>query len=126
LDLPVASTHVTERNRKRLPRRGSTPASGESRRLPAWMTFPTIVLTFAAVLWFATLVWLEVVYTIRDPKPIRFVTPPRVTGVVWGRRVFTDVPAFRKALAARGVRYESWARKHRDMALLLRRHKRHR
>ncbi len=122
----MASWHVAERVRAHLPLRVSLPPTGEPGRFPAWMTLPAAVLALVAVLAFAAAIWLQVVHTIRHPKPIPVSTPPRVTGVVWGHRVFVDVRTLRGALSARGVSYEAWARKHPAAKTILRGRTRHR
>jgi hypothetical protein len=90
------------------------------------MTTPAALLALGAVLSLATVIWLEVLHTIRHPKPIPVAVPPRVNGVVWGHRVFVDVRTLRSALSARGVSYETWARKHPAAKTILRGRTRHR
>ena len=95
-------------------------------RFPAWVTLPAAVLAMGAVLALAAAIWLQVVHTLRHPKPIPVPEPPHVTGVVWGHRVFVDVRTLRSALSARGVSYEAWARKHPAAKTILRGRTRHR
>ena len=115
----MASWHVAERVRARLPFRASADPSGEP-RFPAWITFPAAVVALGAVLALAGAIWVHVVQTLRDPKPIPITVPPRVNGIVWGHRVFVDVRSLRSALAARGVSYQAWARNHPSARKILR------
>jgi hypothetical protein len=122
----VSSRQVAERVRAHLPLRESAPSSGEPVRFPAWVTLPAAVLALGVVLALAAAIWLQVVHTLRHPKPIPVPEPPHVTGVVWGHRVFVDVRTLRSALSARGVSYEAWARKHPAAKTILRGRTRHR
>jgi hypothetical protein len=115
LDSLVASTQVSERVRD------------EPRRFPAWMTVPAAMLASVAVVACAAFIWVQVVHTIRHPTPIPDAPPPpRIAGVVWGDRVFVHVRSLRSALAARGVGYAAWARKHPAASTVLRARTRHR
>jgi hypothetical protein len=99
--------------------------SREPKRVPTWVTLPAAVLALVATLACAAAIWAQVFDTIRHPKPIPpSPPPPRVTGVVWGGRVFVDVRSLRSALSARGVSYEAWARKHPAVKKILREHAR--
>jgi hypothetical protein len=90
------------------------------------MTLPAAVLALGGVLALAAAIWLQVVHTIRHPKPIPVSVPPRVNGIVWGHRVFLDARTLRSALSARGVSYEAWTRKHPAAKKILRRRTRQR
>jgi hypothetical protein len=84
-------------------------------------------LALVVVVLSAAVIWLRVVDTIRHPQTIPTPPPPpRVNGVVWGHRVFVDARSLRSALSARGVSYETWARKHPAAKTILRGGKRHR
>jgi hypothetical protein len=88
---------------------------------------PAAVLASVVVVACAAFIWVQVVHTIRHPKPIPDAPPPpRIAGVVWGDRVFVDVPSLRSALAARAVTYRAWARKHPTANAVLRARTRHR
>jgi hypothetical protein len=101
--------------------------SHEPKRVPTWVTFPAAVFALVATLVCAAAIWAQVVDTFRHPTPIPAAPPPpRVAGVVWGGRVFVDVRSLRSALLARGVSYETWARKHPAVKKILRAHTRHR
>jgi hypothetical protein len=91
------------------------------------VTFPAAVFALVATLACAAAIWVQVVDTFRHPTPIPPAPPPpRVTGVVWGGRVFVDVRNLRAALSARGVSYEAWVRKHPAAKKILRVDARHR
>jgi hypothetical protein len=101
--------------------------SREPKRVPTWVTFPAAVFALVATLVCAAAIWAQVVDTFRHPTPIPPAPPPpRVTGVVWGGRVFLDVRSVRSALSARGVSYESWVQKHPAVKRILRAQARHR
>jgi hypothetical protein len=100
--------------------------SREPKRVPTWVTFPAAVFVLVAMIVCAAAIWAQVVDTIRHPRPIPPAPPPpRVTGVVWGHRVFVDVRSLRSALSAHGVSYEAWARKHPAVKKILRVRTRH-
>jgi hypothetical protein len=121
LPLPAPPTGEQERSPSRLGRLASWIG-----RLPSWMTVPAALLALGGVLSLATVIWLQVFHTIRHPKPIPVRVPPRVSGVVWGHRVFVDVRSLRSALSARGVSYQAWARNHPAAKTILRSRTRHR
>lgn len=78
------------------------------------------VLAIAAALCAATLLWLDVVQTLRHSKPVVAPKgPPVPSGILWGDRVFRSPRELERWLHSRGASYSRWRRRFPDEARVL-------